>query len=70
MKHIEEMKIIDLLIQFSRLERKEREWFLENVNRYIFVSPRRRQKLRLTWEAQVKTDPTRRSTFRRSPDFE
>lgn len=54
MKDTEEMKVIDLLLEFSRLEKKERELFLENMNRYIFVSPSGQRKLRLHWENKAK----------------
>jgi hypothetical protein len=49
----QDMKVIELLLQFSKLEKRDRELFLENVNRYIFVSPVDQRKLRLTWEGYV-----------------
>jgi hypothetical protein len=53
-KDTEEMKVIDLLLEFSKLEKKERELFLENMNRYIFVSPSGQRKLRVHWETKTK----------------
>ena len=54
MKDTEEMKVIDLLLKFSKLEKRERELFLENMNRYIFVSSSVQRKLRLNWENKAK----------------
>jgi hypothetical protein len=46
-------KVVDLLLEFSKLEEREREQFLERINRYIFVSPKGQRKLRLTWKAKT-----------------
>lgn len=54
MKSKEEIKVIGLLLEFSKLEKRGREQFLENVNRYIFVSPKSQRKLRLVWETTTR----------------
>jgi len=54
MKSKEEIKVIGLLLEFSKLESRGREQFLENVNHYMFVSPKSRRKLRLIWETTTR----------------
>jgi hypothetical protein len=60
MKSEEEIKVAGLLLEFSKLEKRGREKFLENLNRYIFVSPTNRRKLRLVWETAAREATVRK----------
>jgi hypothetical protein len=49
-KELDEMEVDALLLSFSDLSDEQQGAFLEALNRYLFVSPSQRRKLRLRWE--------------------
>jgi hypothetical protein len=49
-KELEETEVDALLLRFSCLSAEQQVAFLERMNKYLFVSPLQRRKLRLHWE--------------------
>jgi hypothetical protein len=59
-KELDETDVDALLLSFSDLSEQQQGAFLEALNRYLFVSPSQRRKLRLRWE-KSRREPTKRS---------